>query len=104
MTEKLCSGCRHLRMREDPPECGELVHRVICGECLKVYDVTDIRCPSCQIVSTNEAGILRRVESGPERSAAIRSAYCPLSAKELEKLERLQALPAEAQKQQKSLF
>ena len=78
-----CTGCEHLDRRNG--ECRELVAKAICGQCLKVYWIKDIRCPRCLLVSTTPVGALERDEED-----FFASAYCPLTAAERKRLKEKQ--------------
>ena len=88
----ICNGCKHLDRRHG--ECMELRHRVICGQCLSTYPITDIRCPNCHIVSHVEAGRLMQ-----RHDDYLQSAYCPLSRDEQKKLKAKQETPETAVRQ-----
>jgi hypothetical protein len=85
-----CTRCRHLDARHG--ECIKLRGKVICGVCLKVYRLEDIRCPRCHLRSTNEAWKLGRT-GGQYDSAA----FCPLSKEQRDSLREIQGTPIKKQ-------
>lgn len=91
-----CDTCQNLDRRNG--ECLGLIHQMICGPCLRVFDCTDIRC-SCGHMSQSPAGPLRMTEDGYQSSA-----YCPLTATERKALEKQQQAPKQVVRTQKELF
>ncbi|MEO2034990.1 MAG: hypothetical protein ABGZ35_23155 [Planctomycetaceae bacterium] len=92
-----CTGCQYLDRRNG--ECRELVAQTICGQCLQVYWIKDIRCPRCLLVSTTPVGALKRDDKD-----FVASGYCPLTTAERQRLQAKQTALAQPVLTQKELF
>lgn len=91
-----CDGCQHIDRRF--LVCSQIKGQMICGQCLQVYPLAEIRCPRCALRSETEAGELRQ-----DGDRILSSAYCPLTKAERERLDKQQATP-EPVKNQGTLF
>jgi len=85
-----CTKCKNLDRRHG--ECLPLVPYVWCQRCRERYLMNQIRCPKCQLASTDEVAILEQ-----DATDYVASKHCPLTDRERDALVRAQNAPLQNQ-------